>query len=303
MRFSKYHGTGNDFVMIADPDDRFVVEPWFVAGVCARGLGVGADGIIRIARAGSADFFMDYWNADGNVAEMCGNGIRCLAKYVYDRGLTTKTEIDVDTRGGMKHVSIEVEDGLAARMTVDMGTPAFAKKALPMTGDPFDTFVGQTFDVGGRSFRATAVSMGNPHCVLFLGPGDDLAAIDVPGLGSAVEHRPEFPARTNVEFVKVEEGRVNTRVWERGSGETMACGTGAWAALVASSLGGLVGRQAEVRFPGGVLWVDWREDDQVFLTGPAVCVFDGELDRAWLASAQREGGRMADAGTGYGSRG
>ena len=127
-------------------------------------------GIIRIARAGSAYFFMDYWNADGNVAEMCGNGIRCLAKYVYDRGLTTKTEIDVDTRGGMKHVSIEVEDGLAARMTVDMGTAAFAKKALPMTGDPFDTFVGQTFDVGGRSFRATAVSMGNPHCVLFLGP-------------------------------------------------------------------------------------------------------------------------------------
>jgi diaminopimelate epimerase len=300
MRFSKYHGTGNDFVMIPDLDQRFVVEPWFVAAACARGVGVGADGIIRIAPSRSADFFMDYWNADGNVAEMCGNGIRCLAKYVYDRRLTTKTELDVDTRGGLKHVSIQVDDGVATRITVGMGTPAFAKKALPMTGDPFDTFVGQNLDVSGRAFRATAVSMGNPHCVLFLGPDDDLGQIDVPGLGSAVEHRREFPARTNVEFVKVGEGRLDTRVWERGSGETMACGTGACAALVASSLAGLVGRQGEVRFPGGLLWVDWREDDQVFLTGPAVCVFEGELDREWLALAEREGKRVAEAVGGYG---
>ena len=299
MRFSKYHGTGNDFVMIDDRNDRLVVEPWLVAAVCARGLGVGADGIIRIAPSPSADFFMDYWNADGNVAEMCGNGIRCLAKYVYDRGLTTKTELDVDTRAGLKHVSIEVEDGLAARITVGMGTPAFARKSLPMTGDPFDTFVGQPLDVSGRSFRATAVSMGNPHCVLFLGPDDDLEDIDVPGLGSIVERRREFPSRTNVEFVKVNEGRVDTRVWERGSGETMACGTGACAALVASSLAGLVERRAEVRFPGGLLWVDWRPDDQVFLTGPAVCVFDAELDRAWLQQAEQEGRKMAGAVPGY----
>jgi diaminopimelate epimerase len=214
--------------------------------------------------------------------------------------LTTKTELDVDTRGGLKHVSIEVEDGLAARITVGMGTPAFARKTLPMTGDPFDTFVGQRLDVSDRSFRATAVSMGNPHCVLFLGADDDLGDLDVPGLGSLVEHRREFPARTNVEFVKVDEGRVETRVWERGSGETMACGTGACAALVASSLAGLVGRQAEVRFPGGLLWVDWRPDDQVFLTGPAVCVFDGDLDRSWLKQAEREGKRLAGAASGYG---
>jgi diaminopimelate epimerase len=155
--------------------------------------------------------------------------------------------------------------------------------------------------VGGRTFRATAVSMGNPHCVLFLDPDDDLMEVDLPGLGSDVERRPEFPSRTNVEFVEVSEGRVNARVWERGSGETMACGTGACAALVASSLAGLVGRQAEVRFPGGLLWVDWRQDDQVLLTGPAACVFDGELDRAWLAEAEREGKRMAGAATGYGS--
>jgi diaminopimelate epimerase len=301
MRFSKYHGTGNDFVMIEDRPDRFAIEPWFVAAVCARGLGVGADGIIRIAPSPTADFFMDYWNADGNVAEMCGNGIRCLAKYVYDRRLTNNTELDVDTRGGLKHVSIEVEDGLAARVTVGMGPPAFARKALPMSGDPFDTFVGQRLDVADRSFRATAVSMGNPHCVLFLGAEDDLADLDVPGLGSVVEHRREFPARTNVEFVKIDDGRVEARVWERGSGETMACGTGACAALVASSLAGLVERRAEVRFPGGALWVDWREDDQVFLTGPAVCVFDGELDRDWLQQAEREGKWLAGTATGYSS--
>jgi diaminopimelate epimerase len=141
--------------------------------------------------------------------------------------------------------------------------------------------------------------MGNPHCVLFVGPDEDLTQIDVPGLGTVVEHRREFPSRTNVEFVKVSDGRVNARVWERGSGETMACGTGACAALVASSLAGLVDRQAEVRFPGGLLWVDWRDDDRVFLTGPAVQVFDGELDSAWLAQAEREGRRMVEAATGY----
>jgi diaminopimelate epimerase len=299
MRFAKYHGTGNDFVMIEDLEDRFVVEPWFVAAVCARGLGVGADGIIRVAPGRTADFFMDYWNADGNVAEMCGNGIRCLGKYVYDRRLTSKTEIEVETRAGTRHLSIEVHDRVAARVTVDMGVPAFTKRALPMAGDPFDTFVGQPLAVGDRSFRATAVSMGNPHCVLFLGPEDDLPEIDVRGIGTTVEHGREFPERTNVEFVKMDDGRVDARVWERGSGETMACGTGACAAMVASSLAGLVGRQAEVRFPGGLLSVDWRGDDQVFLTGPAVCVFDAELDPAWLQEAEREGRRLA-AAAGYG---
>jgi diaminopimelate epimerase len=301
MRFSKYHGTGNDFVMIEDLSDRFVVEPWFVAAICARGVGVGADGIIRIAPSPSADFFMDYWNADGNVAEMCGNGIRCLAKFVYDRGLTTKTELDVDTRGGLKHVSIEVDDGMTASVTVDMGTPCFARTAVPMTGDPFDTFIGQRLVVEGHGFRATALSMGNPHCVLFVDADQELGDLDVAGLGSAAEHRPEFPARTNVEFVSVGGKTVDTRVWERGSGETMACGTGACAALVASSLAGLVGRTAEVKFPGGLLSVEWRGDDRVFLTGPAVCVFDAELGAEWLEQAEREGRRLAEAATGYGS--
>jgi diaminopimelate epimerase len=301
VRFSKYHGTGNDFVMIEDLADTFVVEPWFVAAVCARGLGVGADGIIRVAPGGSsADFFMDYWNADGNVAEMCGNGIRCLAAYVYDRGLTTKTQLRIDTRAGLKHVVIHAEDGAAERVTVDMGRPSFSRKSVPMTGDPFDTFIGQQLQVEGTTFRATAVSMGNPHCVLFLDPTTEVGDVDVPGLGTLVEHRPDFPARTNVEFVRVEDGRVEARVWERGSGETLACGTGACAAMVASSLAGLVGREAEVRFPGGRLWVNWRDDDEVFLTGPAMCVFDGQLSDTWLAEAEREGRRLM-AGSGYGA--
>jgi diaminopimelate epimerase len=229
---------------------------------------------------------MDYWNADGNVAEMCGNGIRCLAKYVFDRGLTRKTDIAVDTRGGVKHVTIDAQEGVASQVTVDMGWPSFSRKTLPMTGDPFDTFIGQRLVVGGRSLRATAVSMGNPHCVVFLDPGDDVGDLDVPGWGSAVEHRPEFPSRTNVEFVKVSEGAVETRVWERGSGETMACGTGACAALVAAHLAGLVPAHCDVRFPGGVLNIDWRRDDggTVFMTGGVERSCEGIVDRAWLAA-------------------
>jgi diaminopimelate epimerase len=285
MRFAKYHGTGNDFVMVEDLEDALRLEEAVIAALCDRHRGVGADGLIRIVDGGEADFFMDYYNANGEPAEMCGNGIRCLAKYVYDRGLTSSTEIDVRTRGGLKHLVIGAEEGVAREVTVDMGTPALERKSVPMTGDPASRFVGEPLGVGGKTFIATAVSMGNPHCVLLLAPGEDLATIDVPGLGSEVEHRPEFPNRTNVEFVTVEEGRIRMRVWERGSGETMACGTGACAALVACSLAGLTERETEIRFPGGVLRVAWRDDDHLFLTGPAVCVFEGEVDRAWLAGA------------------
>ncbi|HEX9313370.1 MAG TPA: diaminopimelate epimerase [Actinomycetota bacterium] len=285
MRFAKYHGTGNDFVMVEDLEDALRLDPGAIAALCDRHRGVGADGLIRIAPADQADFFMDYHNATGEVAEMCGNGIRCLAKYVYDRGLTSAREIDVLTRAGLKHLVISADDGVASEVTVDMGPPALERKALPMAGDPAGRFVGQPFDVDGRSYTGTAVSMGNPHLVLFLEPGDDLATIDVRRLGPMVEHRPEFPNRTNVEFVRVEDNTVHLRVWERGSGETMACGTGACASLVACALAGLTGREAPVEFPGGRLTVAWREDDHVFLTGPATFVFEGDVDPAWLAGA------------------
>jgi diaminopimelate epimerase len=284
MQFAKYHGTGNDFVMIEDLGDLIRLDPAQVAALCDRNFGVGADGLIRIGPAEDADFFMDYANADGEVAEMCGNGIRCLAKYVYDRGLTAKLEIDVLTRDGIKHLSIQGQDGVARQVTVDMGAPSLERGMIPVAGEPQDTFVGQPVMAGGRAFTGTAVSMGNPHCVLHLDPTEDLKRLDLRALGSEVEHTPEFPNRTNVEFARVVDGRIVARVWERGVGETMACGTGACATLVACAVGGLTDRDAMVEFPGGVLHVAWRDDDRVLLTGPAVQVFEGEVDPAWLAA-------------------
>lgn len=287
MRISKYHGTGNDFVLIEDLSDATPLTPELVIALCDRRRGVGADGVIRIAPTPGADFFMDHYNADGQTAEMCGNGIRCLAKYVYDRGLTAATEIDVLTRAGVKHLVLDTGDTGVSRVTVDMGPPALERRAIPMTGDPAATFVDQPFEVAGRVFRATAVSMGNPHCVLFLDPGERPETVDVPTIGPLVEHRSEFPRLTNVEFVHAAEAAIDLRVWERGVGETMACGTGACAALVASSLSGRTGRSAEIRFPGGRLTVEWRAEGHVFLTGPAVCVFDAEIEPRWLAELAR----------------
>jgi len=282
MRFAKYHGTGNDFLLVQDLDDATPLSGELIAALCDRHRGVGADGLIRIVRGEGSDFVMDYYNADGNPSEMCGNGIRCLAKYVFDKGLTSKEKIDVATRAGLKHLVLEAEDGVVRRVTVDMGRPSLERRALHMSGEPTGTFVSQPLEAGGRTFTATAVSMGNPHCVLFLAPDEDIASVDVPAIGRTVEHRPEFLERTNVEFVRVGDGRIGMRVGERGSGETMACGTGACAALVACSLAGLTGRDADVEFPGGRLRVAWRGDDHVFLTGPAVFVFEGELSEAWV---------------------
>ena len=281
LRFAKYHGTGNDFVMIEDLQDRLQLTADLVAGLCDRHLGIGADGVIRIAPSTRGAFFMDYWNADGGVAEMCGNGVRCLAKLVYDRGLTRETELAVDTRAGLKHVVLEVEDGVASSVRVDMGPPALERGQIPMTGDPRGRFVGEPFEAAGVPWRATAVSMGNPHLVLIA--DHDLGSLDLPRVGPPLEGHPDFPEGTNVEFVRVLDGRVEVRVWERGSGATMACGTGACASLVAATLQGLVPRRATVRFPGGDLVVEWADDDRVYLTGPATFVFEGELSDRWMA--------------------
>jgi diaminopimelate epimerase len=276
MKFAKYHGTGNDFVMLEDLGDRLTLTPALVGNLCDRHTGVGADGVIRIARSARADFFMDYWNADGNVAEMCGNGIRCLATYVFDRGLTSKTELKVDTRAGVKDLVLGISDGTVSSVRVDMGTPAFTRKDIPMAGPPGETFVDEPMTAGGATYRATAVSMGNPHLVLI---GDTAPSeVDVRVLGPTLQRHTDFPEETNVEFVRVADGIVDVRVWERGSGETMACGTGACAAFVAAGTIGLLGRQATVRFPGGELEVEWAPDGRVYLTGPATFVFEGEMD-------------------------
>ena len=286
LRFAKYHGTGNDFVMLEDLEDRITLSAGLVAGLCDRHAGVGADGVIRIAPSDAGDFFMDYWNADGGVAEMCGNGVRCLAKYVFDNGLTDKTELDVDTRAGRKQVALTVEDGRVASVRVDMGPPAFERAAIPMAGPPDGRFVDRPFLDAGPGYLGTAVSMGNPHLVLR--GAEDLAALDLHVVGSRLEHHPDFPEGTNVEFIDVHDDAIEVRVWERGSGATMACGTGACASLVAASLAGLVPRRATVRFPGGDLDVEWAEDDNVYLDGPAAFVFEGVLAPEWMAQTAGE---------------
>jgi diaminopimelate epimerase len=288
LTVTKYHGTGNDFVMLEDLEDEHPLRPELVAALCDRHRGVGGDGVIRVVRAAEssgASFFMDYWNADGSVAEMCGNGIRCLAKLVFECGHTSETELDVDTRAGVKHLSLDVREGVVTAVTVGMGPARLARRDLPMTGGhPDQQFVTEPFEVEGRTYKATAVSMGNPHLVLFV--EEDPAQVDVHRLGPAVERDPRFPNKTNVEFVAIDgDGGIRLRVWERGVGETMACGTGACAALVAANEAGLVARRAPVRFPGGELIVE-RTDDQLLLTGPAERVFRATLDEAWLLARE-----------------
>jgi diaminopimelate epimerase len=274
MRFVKSHGAGNDFVLIEDLDDALRPNAAFVAAVCDRHFGVGADGLIRITRAGDADFFMDYYNADGDVAEMCGNGIRCLAKYVADRGLWTDDELRVDTRDGVKAMTLYRDaDGRVARVRVDMGAPILERAQIPLTGagDPLH----ESLDLAGTTLEATCVSMGNPHAVVFV---DDLDATAFETLGPRLEKHERFPAKTNAEFAQVlNDHEVRMRVWERGVGETMACGTGACATAVAASLRGFTGRSVAIHLPGGTLDIEWAEDGRVYMTGPAEETFEGML--------------------------
>ena len=278
----KYHGTGNDFVMFEDLEDARPLWAELVVALCNRHTGIGADGVIRVAPGRGPDeaFFMDHRNADGSLAQMCGNGIRCLAKLVLERGLTDRTELRVGTRAGVKTLSLEVEDGTVTSVTVGMGRARFDRGALPMAGDPGEPFVGEPFEVDGRTFKATALSMGNPHLVLFV--EEDPDDVDVRRIGPLIEHDERFPERTNVEFVAVQGDGLKVRVWERGAGETMACGTGACAAVVAANEAGLVPRSASARFPGGVLGIERLPGDEVSLTGPAERVFEAEMDGAWL---------------------
>jgi diaminopimelate epimerase len=283
LEISKYHGTGNDFVFLEDLDDRSPLDPALVAALCNRHTGVGADGVIRVvAGSGGSDFFMDYRNADGSLAEMCGNGVRCLGKLVFDRGLTSRTELEVDTRNGVRHLSLDVRDGVVAEVTVGMGPPSFRRSEIPMSGPGDGSFLSEPFELGdGRTVKASALSMGNPHLVLFI--EGDPADEPVRELGPRLERHEWFPQKANVEFAQLRGEGLKARVWERGSEETMACGTGACAVAVAAHEAGLVPATTFVEFPGGRLRVD-RRDDDVLLTGPAEKVFDATIDGGWLAS-------------------
>jgi len=275
MRFAKWHGIGNDFVMFADPEDQLSLTAEMVRALCDRRTGIGGDGVIRIAPGtDGTDLFMDYVNSDGSIGEMCGNGIRCLALYARQEGLTEKDELAVGTRSGTKVVWIDGD-----RVRVDMGAPIFDPKQVPVAW-PGTEALHAKVTLEDRTLEAACVGMGNPHAVLFV---DDPAVVDVAHIGPRVEWNPLFPNGTNTEFIKVESPtRVRMRVWERGSGETLACGTGAAAVAVVARLLGGAEENLTVVLPGGELELEWagslEDPKSVFMTGPAVESFSGEVD-------------------------
>jgi len=274
MRFVKMHGAENDYVFLDGfraPAPKSLSQ--LAIAVSDRHTGVGADGLVLMQPSERADARMRIWNADGSEAEMCGNGLRCVAKYLFDRKLAPDSRMRIETGGGVLSVSVEESDGRSGRVRIDMGRPVLSADAIP-THLPGDPPVDVALPEPAGAFRATAVSMGNPHCVIFT---ESLSEELVQRWGPVIERLPVFPRRTNVEFVRCgEPDSLEIRVWERGSGETRACGTGACAAVVAAALTGRTGRRLRCRLPGGVLEVDWVESGSVFLTGPAVEVFAGE---------------------------
>jgi diaminopimelate epimerase len=285
VEFLKAHGTGNDFVVVEDLDDRLDISPELVRAVCDRHFGIGADGIIRIAPGSGAPFFMDYRNADGSLAEMCGNGVRVVGKYLGDRGHVGDA-FDLETRAGVKRLDLHRDErGLVSRVSVDMGRPSFDRATLPMLGE--GEAIQESLEVEGGQFIATCVSMGNPHAVIFV---DSVETAPVTTVGPLLETHPMFPNKTNVEFVEVVDGRtLRQRTWERGCGETLACGTGACAVAVASQLRGFAGRRVTIQLLGGPLEIEWAPGDTVRMTGPAVEVARGELTGELLALASAAG--------------
>ena len=276
LRFAKLHGTANDFVYV-DAREGLPGDPAALAArLCDRHRGIGADGLILLLAPtnGSADCRMVIYNADGSRPEMCGNGIRGLAKFALDRGLVTADPLRVETDAGVRVLRAARENGRVARVTVDMGPPEWDGGRIPVAAD--GEVVARPLAVDGRTWTVTCVSMGNPHCVVFL---DDIAGLDLPSLGPRFERHPFFPKGVNTEFIRPAGGdRLEMRVWERGAGETMACGTGACAAAVAAARTGRTGRRVTVALPGGELLIDWRADDHVLMTGDAVEVFEGRVE-------------------------
>ena len=275
MKFTKMHGIGNDYVYV-NCFEESVKNPAEVSKfVSDRHFGIGSDGLILISPSAIADFRMNIYNADGSQAEMCGNGIRCVAKYVYDYGLTDKTDISVETLAGIKYLRLQVENGKVASVEVNMGAPILEPKEIPVAVEE-SPVVNVPVEVKGKIYHMTCVSMGNPHAIIFMNNVKDL---DIDAIGPYFENHTVFPKRTNTEFVEVlDRNTVNMRVWERGSDETLACGTGACATTVACILNDKTENEVTVHLLGGDLKIRWdREANQVYMTGPATVVFDGEI--------------------------
>ena len=284
MIFTKMHGCGNDYIYIDGAKEKISDKPGLAVRLSDRHFGIGGDGVIFINPSEMADFEMEMYNADGSRGKMCGNGIRCVAKYVYDRGLTEKKELTIVSCGSVKTLWLEVEEGKVSRVRVDMGVPVLDAGEIP--ADPAYTLEGAdeenrlidvSYKVDGKQSKMTAVSMGNPHAVIFC---RDIDSLDLQASGPLFEHHPAFPGGVNTEFVEIlDRKNIKMRVWERGSGETFACGTGACASLAASVLTGKTDRKVTVHLLGGDLEIEWNEaDDHIYMTGPAVTVFTGEVD-------------------------
>lgn len=277
--FTKMQGTGNDYIYIDCTAGEILKEDEvapFAIRFSDRHFGIGSDGVILIKMSDKGDFFMDMYNADGSRGKMCGNGIRCVAKYVFDKRLTRKTELEIETLSGVKSVSLKVENDRAVRVTVNMGKPILEAEKIPVIWSD-KMLVNEAIAVGGRLFNITAVSMGNPHAVVYV-KGIETLPLEL--MGPLFEKHKLFPESVNTEFVEIiDRTHLRMRVWERGSGETMACGTGACATVVASVLNGFSERQATVILNGGELNILWREDTgDVIMEGPAEISFDGEVD-------------------------
>ena len=276
MKFTKMQGLGNDYVYVNCFEEKIENPPAVARYVSDRHFGIGSDGLIMINPSEVADFEMEMYNADGSRGEMCGNGIRCVAKYVYDYGLTDKTQISVETLGGIKYLDLTVEDGKVSLVKVDMGKPELEADLIPIISER-EQVIDEPIEVDGKEYHMTGVSMGNPHTVIYV---DDVKNLDLEKIGPKFENHERFPKRINTEFVHcIDRNTVEMRVWERGSGETLACGTGACAVAVASILNNLTDTRVTVKLLGGDLQIEWdREKNHVFMTGPAKVVFDGVID-------------------------
>jgi len=283
MRFWKFQGLGNDYVLLDATRQAVEVDGEAVRRICARRFGVGADGLLVVERSSVADFRMRIFNADGTEAEMCGNGIRCVAKYVYEHGLTEKTKLSIETLAGVKRLVLTVNGGKAVRIGVYMGSPQLKRGRIPMLGPPEETCVEEAVEVDGEKLKITCVSMGNPHAIVFV---DKIKKADVIRIGRRLERHKLFPKGTNVEFLRtISPTSAEMQVWERGVGYTLACGTGACAAAVAGAITGRlrVGENLVIHMPGGTLTIRVEENLQdIYMEGPVEEVFEGVLGVAVL---------------------
>ena len=276
MKFTKMHGTGNDYIYVNGFEEKLENPSEAAVKLSDRRFGIGSDGLILILPSDVADR-MEMFNADGSIGKMCGNGIRCVAKYVYDRGLVKKDVLRVETRSGVKTLQLRVEDGKVASVRVNMGQPELDPEKIPVLFSKDRMVDEEVYTPSGNVWRVTCVSMGNPHAVIFV---DDVEGVNLPAIGPEMEKHAMFPERANIEFAQVTgPHEVQMRVWERGSGETLACGTGACACAVASVLTGKTDRDVTVHLRGGDLHIFWDPDtDDVYMEGPAAFVFDGTVE-------------------------